>query len=114
MCTDSDNGRELVRPLDKWLHSEMGQFHRGLSLTLSALAAFMLVVRRTQSGNELMVLGGNMVLVLFLAIRVMVRFRRPSAALRFDATAAPTYFGPSNGNAAGKRIGKRYLDDKSG
>ena len=28
-CTDSDRGREIVRPLDPWPHSEAGRFHRG-------------------------------------------------------------------------------------
>ena len=37
-CTDSDRGREIVRPLDPWPHSEAGRFHRGLSLMLVALA----------------------------------------------------------------------------
>ena len=38
-CTDSDHGREIVRPLDPWPHSEAGRFHRGLSLMLVALRA---------------------------------------------------------------------------
>ncbi|MDQ5831643.1 MAG: transposase, partial [Actinomycetota bacterium] len=37
-CTDSDRGREVVRPLDPWPHSEAGRFHRGLSLMLVTLA----------------------------------------------------------------------------
>lgn len=42
-CTDSDVGREVVRPLDPWPHSEAGRFHRGLSLVLVVLAALVLV-----------------------------------------------------------------------
>jgi hypothetical protein len=38
-CTDSDEGREVVRPLDPWPHSEAGRFHRGISVTLLALAS---------------------------------------------------------------------------
>jgi hypothetical protein len=38
-CTDSHAGREVVRPLDPWPHSEAGRFHRGLCLVLIALAA---------------------------------------------------------------------------
>lgn len=30
-CTDSNTGREVVRPLDPWPHSEAGRFHRGLA-----------------------------------------------------------------------------------
>jgi hypothetical protein len=43
-CTDSDRGREVVRPLDPWPHSEAGRFHRVLSLLLVALAALILLV----------------------------------------------------------------------
>ena len=42
-CTDSPHGREIVRPLDPWPHSEAGRFHRGLSLVLVALAVLVLV-----------------------------------------------------------------------
>jgi hypothetical protein len=37
-CTDSEEGRELVRPLDAWPHSDMARFQRGLSLSLIVLA----------------------------------------------------------------------------
>jgi hypothetical protein len=43
-CTDSDRGREIVRPLDPWPHSEAGRFHRGISLLLVGLALLVLVV----------------------------------------------------------------------
>ena len=43
-CTDSDDGREIVRPIDPWPHSEAGRFHRGLSLMLVALALLVIVV----------------------------------------------------------------------
>ena len=34
-CTDSDEGREVVRPMDPWPHSEAGRFHRGISLAVA-------------------------------------------------------------------------------
>jgi hypothetical protein len=43
-CTDSDRGREIVRSLDPWPHSEAGRFHRAISLLMIALAALILVV----------------------------------------------------------------------
>jgi hypothetical protein len=43
-CTDSDHGREIVRPLDPWPHSEAGRFHRVIALVLVALAALVLAV----------------------------------------------------------------------
>ncbi|WP_199512766.1 hypothetical protein [Nucisporomicrobium flavum] len=38
-CTSSHTGREIVRPIDRWPHSEAGRFHRGVSVTLAAVAA---------------------------------------------------------------------------
>lgn len=43
-CTDSDDGRELVRSLDAWPRSEAGRFHRGISLALVALAGLIAAV----------------------------------------------------------------------
>jgi hypothetical protein len=36
-CTDSDHGREVVRPLDPWPHSEAGRFHRVIALLMVVL-----------------------------------------------------------------------------
>jgi DDE family transposase len=73
-CTDSDRGREVVRPLDPWPHSEAGRFHRGLSLMLVALAAFTLAVEaaRHHRPAEAAVLLGALV-VAALAARRLVR-----------------------------------------
>ena len=38
-CTDSDRGREIVRPLDPWPHSEAGRFHRVIALLMVTLGA---------------------------------------------------------------------------
>jgi hypothetical protein len=43
-CTDSNFGREIVRPLDPWPHSEAGRFHRVISLLLVALGSLILVL----------------------------------------------------------------------
>jgi hypothetical protein len=43
-CTDSDDGREIARPLDPWPHSEAGRFHRAVSVMLAGLALLVLVV----------------------------------------------------------------------
>ena len=43
-CTDSDDGREIVRPLDPWPHSEAGRFHRGISLMMIVLSVLILAV----------------------------------------------------------------------
>jgi hypothetical protein len=58
-CTDSDEGREIARPLDPWPHSEAGRFHRGLAVTLVALAMLVLVVGlvRNHAAVEIAALG---------------------------------------------------------
>jgi hypothetical protein len=43
-CTDSDRGREIVRPLDPWPHSEAGRFHRAIALMLVVLAVLIVLV----------------------------------------------------------------------
>ena len=43
-CTDSDHGREIVRPLDPWPHSEAGRFHRAIALMLVAVGLLIGVV----------------------------------------------------------------------
>jgi hypothetical protein len=50
-CTDSDRGREIVRPLDPWPHSEAGRFHRVIALLLVALAALVLMVELVRHHN---------------------------------------------------------------
>src|SRR5215208_2678963 len=42
-CTDSEEGREVVRPLDPWPHSEAGRFHRVISVLLVVLAGLVLL-----------------------------------------------------------------------
>jgi hypothetical protein len=37
-CTDSDQGREVTRPLDPWPHSEAGRFHRGIAVAMVGFA----------------------------------------------------------------------------
>jgi hypothetical protein len=69
-CTDSDRGREIVRPLDPWPHSEAGRFHRVIALTLVALAGLVLVValaRNTKPGDAAALLPGLAVVVLALS-----------------------------------------------
>jgi hypothetical protein len=42
-CTDSDRGREIVRPLDPWPHSEAGRFHRVIALVMVLLGELILL-----------------------------------------------------------------------
>ena len=73
-CTDSDRGREIVRPLDPWPHSEAGRFHRVIALLLIALSALILLVEVTRhhAPPEAVVLLGPLALIV-LAGRFMLR-----------------------------------------
>lgn len=74
LCTDSDRGREIVRPLDPWPHSEAGRFHRVISLMLVALAALVCVVGivRNHEPWDALVLGALLVLCA-VAARLFLR-----------------------------------------
>jgi hypothetical protein len=73
-CTDSDRGREIVRPLDPWPHSEAGRFHRMIALMLAVLAGFVTAVElaRNHRPLEASVLLGELVVVV-LAVRWLLR-----------------------------------------
>lgn len=64
-CTDSDDGREVVRPVDPWPHSEAGRFHRGISVVLALVAGLILSAEtlRNHAPLELAVLGAALVVV---------------------------------------------------
>ncbi len=70
-CTDSDQGREVVRPIDPWPHSEAGRFHRGISVAILVLAVLISVVglARNHTGPDLAALSG----ALFLATALLLR-----------------------------------------
>jgi hypothetical protein len=68
-CTDSDRGREIVRAIDPWPHSEAGRFHRVIALTLVALAGLVLVValaKNTEPADAAALLPALAVVVLAL------------------------------------------------
>jgi hypothetical protein len=80
-CTDSDRGREIVRPLDPWPHSEAGRFHRGLALMLVALGAMILVVAgvRHPEPSAALILGVLLLASAASARALWLDFRRHPA-----------------------------------
>ncbi len=75
-CTDSDQGREIERRLDSWLESEIGQFHRGISLALLLLAGLILTVEiaRHDAPQELLVLGALLAPIITIGLRLFSAF----------------------------------------
>jgi hypothetical protein len=79
-CTSSSNGREVTRAVAPWPHSEAGRFHRGMSLSLVAMAAVMILVvvaRHLEPGT--LVLGLPLLLTVWLGIRYSAHFRATPA-----------------------------------
>jgi hypothetical protein len=64
-CTDSDDGREVVRSVAPWFESDAGRFHRGIALALIVLAGLVLAVALVAYHRplELIVLGAGVLIV---------------------------------------------------
>jgi hypothetical protein len=80
-CTDSDEGREIVRPLDPWPHSEAGRFHRGISLVLIGLAVLVLLLElvRHHALAEVAVVAAVLAATLAVGRFLLRDFRRHPA-----------------------------------
>jgi hypothetical protein len=76
-CTDSDEGREVVRAMDPWPHSEAGRFHRGISLAVALIAGLILAAEaiRNHAPLELAVLGAVLAVVALAAWHLHAAFR---------------------------------------
>ena len=76
-CTDSEHGREVVRAMDPWPHSEAGRFHRGISLVVALIAGLILVAEtlRNHAPLELVVLGAALVVVALTLWHLHAAFR---------------------------------------
>jgi hypothetical protein len=80
-CTDSDEGREVVRAMDPWPHSEAGRFHRGISLAVALIAGLILAAEATRNHDplELAVLGAGLAVVALAAWHLHATFRATPA-----------------------------------
>lgn len=69
-CTASAHGREVVREVDPWPHSEAGRFHRGLACAIAALAALLPLATMLgrHNGTDLLVLGVTVLMVVLCGV----------------------------------------------
>jgi disulfide bond formation protein DsbB len=107
-CTDSDEGREVVRAMDPWPHSEAGRFHRGISLAVAVIAGLILAAEavRNHASLELAVLGMVFAAVMLAAWHLHAAFRATPA--NFPAPrATPTSNVPTDPVQKGSRKDKR-------
>lgn len=81
-CTDSDDGREITSYADAWLRSELGRFHRGISLTLCGLAALITVIEfaRHHARSEQLPLAATLLASIVAARRLVSALAVPFAA----------------------------------
>jgi hypothetical protein len=106
-CTDSDEGREVVRAMDPWPHSEAGRFHRGISLSVTLVAALILAAElvRNHGPAEIAVLGAALAATATVARHMHKVFRASPA--NFPAAAVP-----SPAPIPAESLRKRYRKDK--
>lgn len=113
-CTDSDTGREVVRALDPWPHSEAGRFHRGLSLLLVALAILVVtvgLVRHHEPAEAALMVG--LLAVAAVVGRWLARdFRAHPAG--FPAPSTAHGLGIPVADAAGRRTRSRWGSQNRG
>jgi hypothetical protein len=113
-CTDSDHGREIVRPLDPWPHSEAGRFHRVISLMLVGLALLIVIVEGVRHHDPaeaalLVALG----LAALLAARWLMRDLRAHPA-GFPAPSGAQGLGMAVTGADGVRPPSRWASQNRG
>ena len=77
LCTDSDDGREVTRPLDPWPHSEVGRFHRGIAVAMVGAGAAVIGAGAALNhrGVDLVVLGAALVLSIVVGLHLLADFR---------------------------------------
>jgi hypothetical protein len=94
-CTDSDEGREVVRFLDPWVRSEAGRFHRGLALMLVVLSIVVAAIGigRNHAPAEVLLLSGALTLAGIIGVRLAAPLggdgRTVSAAARSSVAERP-------------------------
>jgi len=67
-CTDSNEGRELAYRRSPWVETQAGRFHRGISLLLFMVAAFILVIEIIRHHDKPeSILPGLVLLAIFIA-----------------------------------------------
>ncbi len=76
-CTDSSSGRELTRAIDPWPHSEVGRFHRGISVAIAGFGILVLGAAAAlhHGPADLAVLGAALLLSTLVGLYLLADFR---------------------------------------
>jgi len=104
-CTDSDEGREIVRAIAPWPHSEAGRFHHGISLVITLVAGLILAaeILRNHAPLELAVLGVTLVVVALAAWHLHSAFRASPANFPVGVAVSPPERPLPTGYTKGKK-----------
>lgn len=88
-CTDSENGRTISVPMDPWVSSAIGRFHRGISLSVLALAGLIIAIEifRHYHGIEPLLLGVVMIILSLLGLNLARGLREPQGTGQGSASA---------------------------
>jgi len=90
-CTDSEEGREIVRPMDPWPHSEAGRFHRGISVVLLGLASVIALagIFLNPSLPDLILLGAMLTVSVLVGLRMSRAFAAMPSGFPDDLDSIP-------------------------
>jgi hypothetical protein len=104
-CTDSDHGREVVRALDPWPHSEAGRFHRAIALLLVVLGGLILLVElvRHHDPAGLALSAGALSIVALGGRRLVLDLHRHPANFPAPAGAPGAQLRAPTGEADGRK-----------
>jgi len=77
-CTDSYTGREIIVSPLEWLETEVGRFHRGMSIGLLVLVGWLIGFEaiRHRDAADLRVLGGVLMIAAVLGARLATALLR--------------------------------------
>ena len=116
LCTDSNDGREVTRPLDPWPHSEVGRFHRGIALAMVGAGALIIAAGAALNhrGADLLVLGAALVLSIVVGLHLAADFRTTPSGFPVDGGGAGgrEALGGLGSAAVGPRAVHQQADDR--
>lgn len=77
-CTNSDNGREIIRDIDPWPHSETGRFHRGIAACIAAIGVLLPLGAMIRGGTAMdaVVLLGTAALAAVMSLPLVSHLRK--------------------------------------
>jgi len=108
-CTDSNEGREVVHSTEDWMDTEVGRFHRGISLMLLALGVLITIVFWAHYHNALesMIFAFTLASLLVSAVGFARQFWKEAFAKRPTTSDRSALVSASPWSDAADGIGRR-------